>query len=281
MVKSPDMRCLACGGRDFVDQVVLWDDLATAWELSGPERAYIDRQQGTHCTACGSNLRSGALAGALLAALGGSGSLTDLVADETARRIDLLEINQAGSLSPFLSRLPGHRLAIYPDVDMQKMPYANGTFDAVVHSDTLEHVPDPMLALSECFRILRPSGVLCFTVPIIVGRLTRDCAGRSPSFHGSEMSASADFQVQTEFGADAWTFVMQAGFSTVTISTIEFPAALAVTAWKGQPAPLITNDSAAMQALQVELEVMRSSRLWRVTHGLRATMAMLRRLVTK
>lgn len=275
------MRCLACGGTSFVDQEVLWDDLAAAWELAGPERAYIDRQQGTHCTACGSNLRSGALAGALLAAIGGSGTLSDLVEDAAVQHFDLLEINEAGSLSPFLQRLPGHRLASYPDVDMQRMPYANGTFDVVVHSDTLEHVPDPIRALSECCRVLRPSGVLCFTVPIIIGRQTRDCADRPPSFHGSEATENGDFRVQTEFGADAWTFVMRAGFSTVTMSTLEFPAALAVTAWKERPAPLITINSPATEAFQSQLEMMRSGRSWRVTHGMRAIAAMLRRLPAK
>lgn len=281
MVESRHRCCLTCGGTHFVDQAVLWDDLAAAWELSAAERAYIDRQQGTHCTSCGSNLRSVALADALLAALGGTSTLSELVTDTACRSIDLLEINQAGSLSPFLSRLPGHVLASYPDIDMQKMPYAKETFDVVVHSDTLEHVPDPMLALSECLRILRPGGVLCFTVPIIVGRLTRDCTGRKPSFHGAEASATADFRVRTEFGADAWTFVMRAGFSTVSISTIEFPAALAVTARKGRPAPLPPNDGAAMQALRAELEVLRACRSWRMTQVLRDSAAMLRRLTSR
>ena len=50
---------------------------------------------------------------------------------------------------------------------------ASGTYDLVVHSDTLEHVPDPVRALQECRRVLRPLGACCFTVPIVVGRLTR------------------------------------------------------------------------------------------------------------
>lgn len=272
------MHCLACGETSFVDQAVLWNDLAAAWELTPAERAYIDRQQGTHCISCGSNLRSCALAGALVTALGGSGTLNTFVRSASAQDITLLEINQAGSLSPFLSQLPGHRLANYPDVDMQQMPYENDSFDVVVHSDTLEHVPDPKRALSECLRALRPGGVLCFTVPIIVGRMTRDCAGRIASFHGSETQTTEDFRVQTEFGADTWAYVMDIGFSTVTLTTIEFPAALAITAWKERPPSSMSFESPVPHPLLAELEAMRNSRSWQITRGLRGTATILRRI---
>jgi hypothetical protein len=51
--------CGVCGGLEFTDAPVLWDELSDVWELSIEERAYIDRQQGTCCTGCGANLRSG------------------------------------------------------------------------------------------------------------------------------------------------------------------------------------------------------------------------------
>ena len=185
-----------CGGSTFTDRPVLWDSLVTAWELSPEERAYVDRQQGTCCCRCGANLRSGVLAEALLGATGARGTLLEFVDTSAAATLEVLEINPAGSLSPVLARLPRHWLANYPDLDMQAMPYPDESFDLVVHSDTLEHVPDPP-ALSECWRVLRPTGALCFTVPIIVGRLTRSCAGRSPSFHGNPAAESEDLRVQT------------------------------------------------------------------------------------
>jgi YHS domain-containing protein len=39
--------------------------------------------------------------------------------------------------------------------------------------------------LTECRRVPRPGGVLCFTVPIVVGRLSRRREGLAKSFHGT------------------------------------------------------------------------------------------------
>ena len=147
-----------------------------------------------------------------------------------ARSLTVLEVNEAGTLSPLLARMPGHVLAEYPDVDMQAMPYEDATFDLVVHSDTLEHVPDPRAALRECHRVLRPGGALCFTIPTIVGRMTRSRAGLPPSFHGDPSQRAGDWAVQTEFGADAWTYVIEAGFTAVTVLTVDYPSATALLA---------------------------------------------------
>ena len=62
-----------------------------------PERAYVDRQQGTCCCRCGANLRSGVLAEALLGATGGAGTLLEFVDTSAAATLEVLEINPAGS----------------------------------------------------------------------------------------------------------------------------------------------------------------------------------------
>ena len=224
------MECSVCGGRAFTSRAVLWDALAGDWQLSPAERDYIDRQQGTSCDACGANLRSIALANALRACLGTAALLSDVVGMHAYRRLRLLEINEAGSLTPTLRRLPGYRYVAYPEVDMHALPFDDRTFDVVVHSDTLEHVPNPVHALQECRRVLAASGALCFTVPTVVGRMTRSREGLAPSYHGSPETTPDDFIVQTEFGADAWTWPLSAGFSRVEIHAVQFPAATALLA---------------------------------------------------
>ena len=130
------------------------------------EVAYIDVQQGTRCERCGANVRSQALARALMHVTGGHGPLELWLQQAVARERRILEINEAGALSPWLSRLPGHVIARYPECDMMRLPYPAGAFDLVVHSDTLEHVSDPGLALGECCRVLAVGGSAVFTVPV-------------------------------------------------------------------------------------------------------------------
>jgi len=112
---------------------------------------------------------------------------------------------------------------------MQRLPHADESFDLVVHSDTLEHVPDPVRGLAECRRVLRDGGACVFTVPIIVGRLTRSRAGLPPSYHGEAAKGDA-YLVHTEFGADAWRWPLAAGFADCRIVSLEHPAAHALIA---------------------------------------------------
>jgi len=220
--------CAVCGGTQFTDKAVLWDALAEGWGLTPAERRLVDRQQGTCCTGCGGNLRSLALADAILAECGWSGTLEEFVVSEQAKPLRLLEVNEAGSLSSTLRKLPGHVFGAYPDLDMQAMHFEGGTFDLVVHSDTLEHVPDPIRALRECARVLTPEGALCFTVPVLPGRLSVDRVDLPPLYHGDPANPTEDLRVQTDYGADVWHLVHRAGFHSATLS--RFGDGLAVTA---------------------------------------------------
>ena len=49
--------------------------------------------------------------------------------------------------------------------DATRLPFADGTFDAVITSEVLEHIQDDVAAIAEMTRILRPGGVFAATVP--------------------------------------------------------------------------------------------------------------------
>jgi hypothetical protein len=49
------------------------------------------------------------------------------------------------------------------------------------------------------------------------------------SFHGS---GEPDNLVQTEYGADAWCEVMEAGFREVKLHSLRYPASIAIVARK-------------------------------------------------
>ncbi len=47
----------------------------------------------------------------------------------------------------------------------EKIPFPDESFDIVYSTFVLEHVQDPLKALTESVRVLRPGGTLCFEVP--------------------------------------------------------------------------------------------------------------------
>lgn len=49
--------------------------------------------------------------------------------------------------------------------DIQALPYAEASFDTVISCETIEHVPDPALAVRELGRVLKPGGRLFLTTP--------------------------------------------------------------------------------------------------------------------
>ncbi len=222
--------CHVCGGREFKHVPVLWPALVSAWGLSEDESRYIDIQQGTQCVTCGSNVRSIALARAIMRLGDSDGPLTHFVSAPGQASLRALEINEAGSLHSILRRLPGHTLASYPECDMTSLPFPDGAFDIVIHSDTLEHVADPLKGLKECRRVLDDRGGLVFTVPVVVGRLSRSRTTLPASYHGCEGSEDPGMLVHTEFGADVWALVISAGFLSCELVPFRFPAGLGIVA---------------------------------------------------
>lgn len=220
--------CFVCGGSEFSSTAVLWEELIDDWGISPEETAYINRQQGTTCSNCYNNLRSIALAKAILVKYGFPGTLREFFASAEGKNLRVLSINTSGGLSATLETLPKYQLAEYPEYDMTQLGFTDGSFDLVIHSDTLEHVPDPVLGLKECKRVLAAGGSCIFTIPIIVGRLSADRKGRKTSYHGSSDNSCDDWAVQTEYGADAWIDGFKAGFSNVKLHCLEYPSAFAI-----------------------------------------------------
>lgn len=65
--------------------------------------------------------------------------------------------------------------------DARRIPFDDASFDRVIASEVLEHIPDDDAAIAELVRVLRPGGVMAVTVPRWLPE--RVCWALSPDYH--------------------------------------------------------------------------------------------------
>lgn len=236
--RTGNQKCQACGfqGR-FNSGRVLWPALIEEWELEPEWVNWFDLREGQSCPNCYSSLRAGQLSDAIIEGLSDTPntngmSLREVFGQKRIQILNIAEINSAGTLHPFLAKCAnlrysefGSEIPSIPSEDLMKLSYADKTFDLVVTSETLEHVPDIDVALSEIHRILKPNGMHIFTIPIVCDRAkTRQRAHIQngnlihlfpPSYHGGVNEGKSDFLVFYEFGADFVPRCENIGFHVV------------------------------------------------------------------
>ena len=182
-------------------------------------------------------------------------ALRDHVPDLADR--DVCELSARGPLAAFLKRSaksaalseyfadaePGSYRRGVRCEDVQRLTYADASFDLVTHTEVLEHVPDDARAFAELHRVLRPGGTMLFTVPLYGGYPTVERARlrdgeiehlMEPAYHIDPLRGAGILAFR-DYGLDIVERLRAAGFSEASVVSskhklpwlCEFPVILA------------------------------------------------------
>ena len=159
------IRCPVCGG------------------TTGLDRVEGNLREACLCRQCGSSNRKRQIAWVATRAVARSlqrpvESLRDLA---RVPGLTVYNTETEGCLHEALKDAPGYRASEYfgpgyesgtsvrgiRHEDLTRLSFESGSFDLVLTTDVLEHVPDPYAAHAEIYRVLRPGGRHVFTVPFV------------------------------------------------------------------------------------------------------------------
>ena len=233
--------CTVCGRRRpmIYRCRIIPQKLVELWGLSPELAEAFARKESCFCSRCGANLRARRMAQVLLALYPAGAppvharSLFDWVEFPETRSLRIAEINRIEGLHGPLVRLPAFASsdfrpgadpgAVVDGVrseDLTRLTYHDASFDLVLTSETLEHVPDLQAALAEIRRVLAPGGRHIFTIPqlphapetfarsIVLPDGTIE--DRAPRI--CHPGGDVGYPVFTEFGADLHGLLERAGF---------------------------------------------------------------------
>ena len=231
-------RCDVCGraGPWLYRRRAIPPRLEQLWGLSPRLVEALAAKESSDCAWCGAKLRARRLARVVLDTypVGSprtpAPSVAAWVGTPEARALRVAEVNRIDGLHGPLARLPDLAFSDFdpsaapedavPSEDLTRLSYPDETFDLVVTSETLEHVPRLDAALAEIWRVLAPGGRHIFTVPLLPGvpkTYARAVVGPDGTVEPRTVEVrhpggDVGYLVFTEFGADLPELLERAGF---------------------------------------------------------------------
>jgi SAM-dependent methyltransferase len=211
--------------------LVHWKDLRARWAdcpLCGPSVIVQLSASaiGVRCMRCGGSAITMSLVSVLRSEIGGLAGLHVYELSSRGPLVDWLKRN-AGRVtcSEFFDGVPsGTMVNGIQCQDVQKLTYADASFDVGTSTEVFEHVPDDARGFAELHRVLRPGGRLIFSVPLTTKEKTVerailvDGAVRHllpPEYHGDRIRGWGGVLAYRNYGLDIIERVKSAGFSDV------------------------------------------------------------------
>ncbi|MDX2479779.1 MAG: class I SAM-dependent methyltransferase [Desulfuromusa sp.] len=111
---------------------------------------------------------------------------------------------------------PGKYRNGFRSENLEKMTFADNSFDLMITQDVMEHVMNPAPAFAEIARIIKPGGAHVFTVPVFKGKKTLVRAyekngqvyyPEEKDFHGNPIDREKGSLVTREWGDDLIDFI--------------------------------------------------------------------------
>ena len=184
------------------------------------------------CKSCQASLREREQAKAIILTYADVPCLTfkKLVPTPKFRELKIYEPGTIGPFRKFLKCSPNYVQSHFsPDVvdnsirfqDLQRLDFADQSFDLIITSDIMEHVRKPEVAFREIYRVLKPGSFHIFTVPLKTSSALKtvsrmDVSGEEdipilpPHFHGATNGRKS--LVYTDFGQDLATSLEELNF---------------------------------------------------------------------
>jgi SAM-dependent methyltransferase len=231
-------RCIVCGrlALFIYRRRVVTPRLQELWGLSPRLADALARKESGDCAHCGAKLRGRRIAQVLLTLYSGGAppapSLARWGEAPEIRKLRVAEINRIDGVHSFVVTLPFYAGSDYSEgdpasgdpearsEDLTRLSYDDESFDLILTSETLEHVPDLHAAVREIHRVLAPGGLHVFTVPVLPGTkktVARAIIGADGSIRDElpricHPGGDWGYPVFTEIGTDLPELLTQAGF---------------------------------------------------------------------
>ena len=181
-----------------------------------------NEEAGVRCLRCGASPVHRSIGAALRRCVG---SLGDYDVCELSARGPLARHLRARARSAALSEYfvdvaPGAMRDGVRCEDVERLSYADASFDLVTHTEVLEHVADDARAFCELRRVLRAGGWMLFTVPLYAEVTLERARLRNgaiehllpPVYHGDPARGGEPVLAFRDYGNDIVARLRAAGF---------------------------------------------------------------------